>query len=329
MKILPGWLFSSVVRFCLAAFTLVACTLVACTKAPPKVVTIAINPWPGYEFLYLAETKGYLQTTELKIKLVQLSSLSDVKRAYATGRVEGMTSTLIEAVQAQFLGQPLEIVLIPDYSNGGDVILASTSINDVSALKGKTVGCEVSSLGIYMLQRALQSHGMSIEDVNVLNVEQLQGEQSMLNGTIDAFVSYPPVSVEISKYPQFHSIFSSADIPSEVIDSIAISKTALAQHPELVKLIHQAWDRVLRDVAQDPQSAYAIMAEREGISVEDFTATLDDLKIIDGAGQQQFFTNPQKLQQATRNVCKTLEHVGALRGDCNELPNTVYQGAIQ
>lgn len=303
--------------------------LVACSKAPPKLVSIAINPWPGYEFLYLAETKGYLETEGLKVKLVQLSSLSDVKRAYITGRVDGMTSTIVEAVQAQFLGEPLEVVLIPDYSNGGDVIIAGTSVADITALKGKTVGCEVSSLGIFMLQRALQTAGMSIHDVNVVNVEQLQGEQSMLDGSIDAFVTYPPASVELSKHRQFHKIFSSAEIPTEVIDVVAVNKKALAANPNLVKLLHQAWNRVLVDVEENPEAAYAIMAEREGISVDDFKATLSELKIIDGSEQLQLFADTKKLQTAAGNVCETLHYVGVLSGDCNKLPGTVYQGAIQ
>lgn len=302
--------------------------LSACSKAPPNVVTIAINPWPGYEFLYLAETRGYLKSPELNIKLVQLSSLSDVKRAYITGRVDGMTSTIIEAVQAQFLGDPLALVLIPDYSNGGDVILAKRTIPGVKELQGKTVGCEVSSLGIYMLQRALQMHGMSIADVTVLNVEQLQGEKSMLQGTVDAFVTYPPVSVDIARHEQFHTIFTTREIPSEVIDVVAVSKKAVAANPGLVPLLHSAWEQALRDLAEDPQSAYRIMASREGISVADFAATMDDLQIIDRAGQQEFFSNPAKLQQIAKNVCETLSHVNAVNGNCDALPDIVYRGEI-
>jgi hypothetical protein len=46
----------------------------------------------------------------------------------------------------------LKVIPIPDYSNGGDVIIADTRIGNMLGLKGKRIGCEVSSLGIYILQ---------------------------------------------------------------------------------------------------------------------------------------------------------------------------------
>ena len=135
-------------------------------------VTIGINPWPGYEFLYLAEQKGFFKQVGANIKLVQLASLTDAQETYIEGHTDGMTSTLTEVVQAPFLGgKPLNVVLVTDYSNGGDVIIASKDIPDLTSLKGKTVGCEVSSLGIFILQRALKTVGLTLSDVTVVNVE--------------------------------------------------------------------------------------------------------------------------------------------------------------
>ena len=136
-------------------FALCVCVLAlltACAKKEPRPITIAINPWPGYELLYLAEKKQFFEKVGANIKLYQLGSLSDAQRAYLNGQVDGLTSTLIEAVQAQVLGgQALKIIMVPDYSNGGDVIVSNKSASSISDLKGKTIGCEVSSLGIYIL----------------------------------------------------------------------------------------------------------------------------------------------------------------------------------
>ena len=301
----------------------------ACSKPPSRPITIAINPWPGYEFLYLAEQKGFFQEVGLNVQLIQLGSLADAQRAYINGRADGLTSTLIEAVQAEPLGgKPLTITLVPDYSNGGDVIIASSEIKDITALKGKTVGCEVTSLGIYVLQRALSKAGLSLDDVNVVNTEQSGGERAILDKTIDAFVSYPPESINILKNKGYHIVFSSAEIPFEIIDTLSISSEVIMKTPGLIKKLHKVWDLALEFSKANPDEAYQIMAEREGISAEEFKAALSDLVVLDRKEQQKLFAQPDKLESAAMSVCKTLVKVKSLNSDCAYLSGIVYRGEI-
>lgn len=316
--------FFTVLGIFFITFCMYACT----DKAPPK-VKIALNPWPGYEFLFLAEQKGFFEQVGLNATLVQLGSLSDAQRSYINGHSDGLTSTIIEAVQAQVLGnRPLEIVMVPDYSNGGDVIIARNEFANIETLKGKTIGAEVSSLGIYLLQRALAKSGLDLKDVNIINVEQMNGGKMMLSKKIDAFVSYPPVSIDILKNEGFHTIFSSAEIPKEIIDTISISKTALSQNPEFVKRLHKAWQMALDYYENHPEEALQIMAQREGISTTDFESVLSDLKIVNLAGQKAIFQSPKKLQQSVLEVCQTLVDIDALATNCKELPNLVYQEGL-
>lgn len=167
--------------------------LVACTpQKTSNKISIAINPWPGYELLYLASNKDFFKAVGLNIELIQTATLSDAQRAYINGRVDGFSSTIVEAVQAQeFGGEPLTVVLLADYSNGGDVILSHPPYNTLASLKGKKIGCEVSSLGIYILARALTLYDMSLDDVEMINIEQGNALQSLTSGHIDAMVTYP------------------------------------------------------------------------------------------------------------------------------------------
>ena len=245
--------------------------LLSCSPSAPAPVTIAINPWPGYALLYLAQQQDFFEQTGANIKLLQFSSLADAQRAYLNGEVDGLASTLVEAVQSQVLGRnPLKIVMVPDYSNGGDVVIASRSIASIKELKGKTIGCEVTSLGIYLLQRALVKSGLTLSDVRVVNVEQADGYSALSRGRIDALVTYPPVSVQMLKNDNYHMIFSSADIPTEIIDVVSLSEQALKNNPQIVKQLHQAWDLAIDYYHQNPSQAAAIMVESLKVSADDF-----------------------------------------------------------
>lgn len=299
----------------------------SCSQKNVEPVKIAINPWPGYEFLFLAEKKGFFSTVGLDIKLIQLGSLADAQRAYVNGSADGLASTLIEAVQAEVKGRkPLKVVLVPDYSDGGDVIVSRKEVTEMKGLKGKTIGCEVTSLGIFILERALAKSGLSLKDVNIVNTEQMRGVKAMNNNDIDAFVSYPPVSIELLKNEDYHKVFSSAEIPNEIIDTISISVEVLNRNPHFVEKLQKAWQMSLDYYASNTAEAVKIMSTREGISEEDFVGTLSDLKILDYEDQIRLFKTPEKLQESVISVCETLVHMNSIQADCEHFPNIIYGG---
>ena len=302
---------------------------VSCAKKALPPVKIAINAWPGYEFLYLAEVKGFFKEEGLNISIVQLESLADSQRAYVSGYVDGIASTIVEVVQAQALaGRPLNVVLAADYSNGGDVILAETSYASLEELKGKTVGCEVSSLGIFMLLRALDSVNMNHDDVNIVHTEQYEGLTALNEGQIDAFVSYPPASIRVMQSGPYHQLFSSAQIPFEILDTVSVAEEVLNNTPEFVAKLHRAWQKSLDYYNTNQQEALGIMAAREKISTKEFEAVLAGLIILDQSQQNNIIGGKNELQKKAIEVCHVMKKFGVLNANCNDLPSIVYQGSI-
>lgn len=304
--------------------------LTACSHEPQtNKITIAINPWPGYELLYLAEKKGFFKEVGLNIKLAQTATLSDAQRAYIDGRVDGFTSTIVEAVQAQELGgAPLNVVLLADYSNGGDVILSQAPYQSLTDLKGKKIGCEVSSLGIYILARALSVHGMSMNDIEVVNIEQGNALQSLSEGLIDAMVSYPPYSLEILNDPQQtnHKIFTTAEIPNEILDTVSFSIKVIEENPDLVTKLQQAWQLSYDFLKQHPDEAIRLMAEREKISEIEFRQALAELYLLSRTEQDNLLKNQADLTALAQSVCDTLNKIGAFNSSCDHVKTLFYSG---
>ncbi len=74
-----------------------------------------------------------------------------------------------------------------------------------------------------------------------------------------------------------------------------------------------------------PNEAALIMANREGISVEEFKQTLGELKILDKADQQALFKKKETLAQSVKEVCQTLVHIKLIEESCDTIPNIIYQ----
>lgn len=302
-------------------FTLLLCLGACGTKTQP--IRIATNPWPGYELLHLAEQLGYFEQAQVPIKLVQMNSLADSLREYQAGRVDGLTSTLVEVVQAQRQqAAPLKVVLLADYSNGGDLIITRKENPTMASLKGKRIGCEVSALGLVVLVKPLALQGLSITDVTLVNIEQLSGEKALIEGELDALVTYPPVSVNLLSQPNFHAVFSSREIPSGILDVVTIAAEQLNKHPQLPQQLMQVWGRAYQYLQEHPQDAYARMAQRENISPEDFkNIYLNDIYIYPLPEMQKKLQSLGWLDKEAQAVCNLLQGIEVGAVPCAQLPS--------
>jgi NitT/TauT family transport system substrate-binding protein len=265
--------------------------LSACSEPTKAPLRIAINPWPGFEYLYLAEHLQLFSAAGIPVQVLQYNSLNDVRRAYERGQVDGFGGTLVEILQAkaQSTRQP-QIIHVADYSNGGDSIIAQATIDTVKQLQGKKVAIEPGTLNTFVLARALNRVGLKLDQVNLVSLPQADMLSALQQGEIDAAVSYPPFAIEMFKQSQLKQLFSSREIPGEVLDIIALDAQLVATRKTDVEAMLRALEAAHVYAKAHPAQAYQIMAEREKISPEDFrTSVENDLKVLRSSDQAAYF----------------------------------------
>ena len=248
------------------------------------------------------------------MQLIEYSSLGDVLRAFLKGQIDGMTATLIEALQAcAQLAHCPQVTLVADFSNGMDVLVAHEAIPDLAGLRGKRIAVEPGSLGVFMLARALTIAHMTLADVTLVSMDQMRMPQALAAGAVEAAVTYPPALLEILERGGTTTLFTSADIPGEVIDVIALAPQALAARPGIAAGLGRAWDLSLRYMHDYPEDAYRLMAARERISPEEFRQVLAGIRVLDSQQQQQLIANGTLLQ-TIKGVDQVLRDTGQLSG---------------
>ena len=286
--------------------------------APPKsaALRVGINPWPGYEFLYLAQEKGFYREAGLEVRLVEFNSLSDARRAYERGQINVLASTVIEVLQARdYSARSPQIVQVVDYSNGADVILARSGLTNGAGLRGARVGLELASLGIYVLARGLEKSGLSLGDVKMVSMDQLLMEEAFRNGELDAIVTYPPTSTKVLRDSRANTVFSSAEIPGEVIDVIAIEAEVNQQRPGEVAKLLRAYHRAIAYTQENPAEAYRIMAAREGLTPEEFRTSLTGgIRVLAESDQADYLRAGGKLAAVIDASNRILRQSGQIKG---------------
>ena len=256
---------------------MLAFALGGCQKDARAPLRIGINPWPGYEFLYLARELDLFAAEGIDVQIVEYNSLPDALHAFQRGQLDGMGATLIEVLMARSDSDHKAVIAyVTDYSNGADVIVANSYVPDVAALKGKRVGVELGSLGVFLLARALERSGLTLDDVRAVSTDQLSMERKLAVGALDAVVTYPPFAVSVSALPGAHRIFSSAELPGEIVDVIAFDQEILKTRRADAAALIRTFQRAQRWAKEQPQKAYEIMARREGLTPEAFHQALTE-----------------------------------------------------
>lgn len=268
---------------------LAAFALTACSEAPSQPLRVGIDPWPGFAPLFLAADQGFFAEEGVDVELVELSSLADVRRAFERGQTDGMASSLVEVLDADRNSERAPvIVLMADYSNGADVILAKRDITNVAALKGQRIGLEPSSLNRFILARALAQGGLSMADVEIVSLPQVGLKEAVEVGIVDAVVTYPPISTNIKQTGLMAQIYTSADIPGEVSDVVSFDReTALRRSADIDALV-RAWGRAIDAIEENPKESYQVIARYIGMNVDDLKDTYNGIELIPADRQAGF-----------------------------------------
>jgi NitT/TauT family transport system substrate-binding protein len=259
----------------------------------------------------------------VQVQVLQYSSLNDGRRAFERGQVDGIGATLVEVLVAkeQSERQP-QIIHVADYSNGGDLIVAQAAIGEVKQLQGKTVAIEPGTLNTFVLARALNRAGLKLDQVKLLSLPQADMLNALQKGEIDAAVSYPPFAIEMLKQSQLKQLFSTREIPGEVLDIIALDAQVIATRKADIQAMLRGLEAAHNYAEAHPEEAFRIMAEREKINPEDFSAAVEnDIQLLRAADQAAYF-GPQGL------ILPALQSTQAVLLASGELSNTTDLAAL-
>ncbi len=307
-------LFKTVSYFCLLVLLVSGCSFFSKKTAPLR---IALNAWPGYEFLYLAHEKGFYKELGLETEIVQFASLADARKAFERGQVDVVGTTLVEVLFARDKSDlnPKAFYVV-DYSDGADVIVANKKIKSVKELKGKKVAVEVGSVCVYGLGRALENAGLKMEDVVVVSMDQDTMAKSLKDNKVDAIVTYPPVSLEFVGNKDFNTIFTSKEVPFEIVDVLAAPQSLFESRKDDLKKIVKGYEKAKTYAFDKNSDGMALMAKREGLSQKDFELALTDgLVLVPFDGQKDKYFKHNRLQNITQKVEEFMFKAGQIKNN--------------
>jgi len=262
----------------------------------------------------------------IKIQVVQMNDYIESINQYTAGAFDACGMTNMDALTIPGAnGVDTTGLILGDYSNGNDSILLKSG-KAFADIKGQKINLVELSVSHYLLARALDIHGMSERDVTVVNTSDADAVASFTTpGVTAAAVWNPQLSIILKQTPAPKQVFTSKEIPGEIIDMMAVKTDVLAANPALGKALVGAWFETMKLMSANNEQAKAArtsMAQNSGTDLAGYDEQLKLTEIF-YTPEAAFKFATDKALIATMDKVRRFSFEKGLLGDKTTTPDTV------
>jgi NitT/TauT family transport system substrate-binding protein len=275
--------FNATLKSLLAHLVLPMVAALALTAQAAQPLKIGYSDWPGWVAWQVAIDKGWFKEAGVSVGF-EWFDYSASMDAFAAGKIDAVTMTNGDALVTGSAGGKSVMVMLTDYSNGNDMIVAKPGIKSLKDLKGKKVAVEMGLVEHLLLLDGLKKAGMKETDVTLVNAKTNEMPQVLATGDVSAIGAWQPISGQAMKsLPGARPVYTSANEPGLIYDVLAVNPaSAKLRKADWVK-VTKVWDKVVHYI-NDPKTqpdAVKIMAARVGIAPEAYLPLLKGTKLLD------------------------------------------------
>lgn len=233
-------------------------------------------PWPYAQQAGIV--KKWADRYGLTINIVQVNDYAESVNQFTAGKLDGVTVASMDALTIPAAaGKDSSAIIIGDYSNGNDGLVAK-GVDSIAALKGRPVHLVELSVSHYLLARALDKSGLSLRNVRTINTADADIVGAFASPDVEAAVTWNPQLSAIGAQPGAKMLFTSADVPGEIIDLLVVDTATLKANPDLGKALAGIWYETLALMQRqddEGKTARAAMARLAGATPEIFDSQLE------------------------------------------------------
>ncbi|UOQ91703.1 aliphatic sulfonate ABC transporter substrate-binding protein [Halobacillus shinanisalinarum] len=221
--------------------------------------------------------------------------------------VDFSSSAGAAALMAKANGSPVESVYLyskPEWT--ALVTNADSNISSVEDLKGKKVAATLGTDPYIFLVRALKEHGMSPDDIELVNLQHADGASALSAGNVDAWAGLDPHMARLELESDAKLFYREPTF--NTYGSLNVRSDYAEKHPEVVKTVIEAYEKARKWTIENPEEAAKILAEEANI----------DLAVAKKEMERNDFSDPipgEPLKETVKGAGKVLKEVEIIDQD--------------
>ncbi len=256
----------------------------------PVKVSVGMVEWAGFAPLNVAKVKGLFSAQNLDVEVKVFSDNRDLATALKNGTVDIALDMIGSWLDIKRQGNPIVILGMTDWSNGGDKIILSSAITDSTQLTGKKAGIYLNLLSVQnFLATYLAAKGLTMASFASITEESPSSlSDKFIANQYSLIVNYDPQAARAVTSGSGKVSATSADYPGVIPEGFATTSTFLSKTSAATMVaFFDAWIQAVEWTknSSNKNEYYTILNIYTFVSSPDFSNTeldkfLADVKVF-------------------------------------------------
>lgn len=166
-------------------------------ETPLEPITIKVGYMNNYGSLWsvlTAEQMGYMEEQGITLELSSFADGPTIISAMESGSID--IGYIGDGAHKLCAAGNAEIIALSHVSNG-DAVIGRPNVTSLEDLAGKTVAYSAGTSSEVILTNALNSVGLTMDDINAMNMDSSAIVTAMMTGDVDACALWSPESLTV------------------------------------------------------------------------------------------------------------------------------------
>ncbi len=248
-------------------------------------LNIATQPAPGYLPIQVAWDNGWVEEalkeagySDVEVTFTEFESGPPENESFAAGQQDIGVMGNVPSILGKASGQDRVYIGISENGEKTEAVIvpADSDISSVADLKGKKVGLVVGSICENLLYNLLKEEGLSIDDVELINLATSEQQAALESKQVDAVATWQPTIAKLTADGQNVILADGSNGVFLAENTIFGNREYVEQNPEIVQIFIQQYARAAYEVANNKEEYAEKYADKYGLTSDLLYEALKD-----------------------------------------------------
>lgn len=201
---------------------------------------------------------------DVEVTWTQSAGSNKANEALRADAVDVGSTAGSAALLARANGSPIQTILLysqPEWS--ALVAPEGSDISEVTDLEGKSVAATKGTDPYFFLLQALATADLTLDDIEVQNLQHADGKTALENGSVDAWAGLDPLMAD-SEVNNGSGLFY-RNIDFNTYGFLNANESFLEESPDLAQVVVDTYERARVWAQENPEETVEILADASGI----------------------------------------------------------------
>jgi len=248
--------------------------------------TLSVD-WATYNPLSLVvRDQGLIENVvgdDVEVEWLQSAGSNKANELLRSESVDVGSTAGSAALFARANGSPIKVIDIYSQPEWSAIVVGPDSdIEELADLKGKKIAATKGTDPYFFLLQALEEGGLTLDDVEVLNVQHADGRSLLDGGSADAWAGLDPIMGAAEVESGDELVYRNVDF--NTYGFLNATEDFIENHPDLAQVVVDAYEEAREWAIANPDETAQLLADAASIDLEVAETVIAERSNLDVSG---------------------------------------------